>query len=186
MEQKNIDELLEKMEDELSEERDNSLYSKEAILEEYADMDIVEAIYQLAELERYELGNDEYATELYKRAGKMGHSKSLWKLGIIYSAPKFAGGKEDGEKAKDFYEKAAELGCAEASYELGEIYNSGIGVEQDKEKALGYFEKSAEDGYPKALAKLSVFYANGIVVEKDMETAYKLAHKAYIELNNKR
>ena len=185
MEQKKIDELLEKMEDELDEERDNSLYSKEAILEEYADMDIVEAIYQLAELERYELGNDEYAIELYKRAGGMGHPKSLWKLGIIYSAPKFAGGKEDGEKAKEFYEKAAELGCAEASYELGEIYNSGIGVEQDKEKALGYFEKSAEDGYPKALAKLSVFYANGIVVEKDIEKAFEFAYKAYIELNNR-
>ncbi|MBQ7761623.1 MAG: sel1 repeat family protein [Clostridia bacterium] len=185
MEQKKIDELLEKMEEEIDEVRENSLYEKETILEEYAEMGIAEAIYQLAELERYELDNNEYAEELYNQAAEKGYPKAYWKLGIIYSTPKFAGGYEDDEKAKELYEKAAELGCAEASYELGEIYNSGIGVEQDKQKAFSYFEKSAEEGYPEALATLSAFYANGIVVEKDIEKAFELAYKAYIELNNR-
>lgn len=184
MEQKEIDELLEKMEEEVDEVRENCLYDKEAILEEYAKMGIAEAIYQLAELEWYEL-DARRGAELYEQAAEMGHPKALWKMGIVNETPLLSDGYEDNHMARYYYEEAIKAGCTEACYELGNMYNNGIEVEQDKRKAFQLFKKAAACNEPRALEMLSVYYANGIVVEKDMETAYKLAHKAYIELNNK-
>lgn len=184
MEQKEIDELLEKMEEEVDEVRENSLYEKETILEEYAAMGIAEAIYQLAELEWYEL-DARRGAELYEQAAEMGYPKALWKMGIVNETPLMSDGYEDDHMARYYYEEAIKAGCAEACYELGTMYYNGIEVEKDEKKAFHLFKKAAEENEPRALEMLSVYYANGIVVEKNMETAYKLVHKAYIELNNR-
>ncbi|BAL85009.1 hypothetical protein SELR_pSRC102020 (plasmid) [Selenomonas ruminantium subsp. lactilytica TAM6421] len=113
--------------------------------------DIIEKLkdlsYQNDMFAQYELGycyeygrcvekDAELAKKWYLTAAKLGHFKSMNKLGLLYAADR------DYIEANKWYKLAGENGYNEGWYNLGKSYHYGIGVEIDSDIAIYYYQKS--------------------------------------------
>ena len=130
---------------------DVCLLSVVSSLEEEKTPTFEEDLFQLALMYMNGRGRvqDEYmAYQLYEKAAKMNHAKSICSLGYMNEIG--LGTPMDKEKAVAFYRMAADLDDEIASCNYAFCLYEGIGCEVDDEKAFEYFEKAAAKDMPRA------------------------------------
>lgn len=117
------------------------------------------------------LGINDYihAYECFLKAYNLGHPKSAFQLGFVYSDPFYSARKlgklsgvkipdnpvkRDMTKAFQFYLESAKTGYVTAQYAVGECYEKGDGVKKNEDEAQKWFEKAAAQGHLQAQEKL--------------------------------
>jgi len=116
------------------------------------------------------------ALQLFREAANAGDSKSMMKLGEMYSNG--AGVSTNNTDAFHWYVKAADAGDPQAMLHLGAMYSLGMGVSQNFHEAAHWFQLAADAGNPSAMFDLGWLYENGQGVPKDLERAGKLYRQA--------
>ena len=172
----------EKISDELFEKARRG--NKEALheLKILADNDDAEALSKLAEIYLKGLGSLEQspkkAMEFLHRSAAQDYLPSLYRLGDFYYYGK-GGLVPNSQKAIEYLTKAAELGETEAYGLLGEIYlYSGGGIEADGYKAIDYLLKYAE-AKQRQLPAASDFFAENKLKE-EIECSFKTIANIYL------
>lgn len=175
-----MENLLEKLNDEIDAIDDNALDSKEKLYLKYIELGLKEAYLYLGDLYYFDYEEIEKALDCYIKADI---PQAIYMQGIVYSNAFYR--EQNMDKARECLIKAAELDVDDAIYELGFNYFNGLnGFTKDYDKAFEYFSKSAKNKNPEALCNLAQCYALGLGVEKDIEKAYKISREAFFELNN--
>jgi len=107
------------------------------------------------------------ALELFRRAGKLGHSEAYGCIGNSYN---FGSGSEvNKEKARHYYELAAMGGCTTARFNLGngEVRAGNI------DRALKHYMIAAGSGDSESLKNVKILYAKGDATKEDYTTALR-------------
>lgn len=116
---------------------------------------------------------------LLQKGADLGFSKSIVRLGYIYSS---GGGSpyEDYQKAEKLYLKAAELGNRTAYNDLGALYKDAcLSQTPDYDTAMKYFIKASEMGYALSMKNIANMYQYGNGVDANAQTAIEWYTKAY-------
>lgn len=119
-----------------------------------AEQGYMEAQYQLAEVYRYNIENDEEAIKWYLKASEQGYVKAQFKLGDYYEKKALNAHWERNMEAEEnyrrevvkWYRRAAEQGDAGAQFRLSNCYRYGYGVEKNDIEATRWYQKAAEQG----------------------------------------
>lgn len=115
------------------------------------------------------------ATEKYRLAAELGHTKAMILLGSMHLDGK--GAPPDAGEALSYFRRAAEMGDAEAKTEVGVIYLGGFGVLQDYSEAAKWFERASErDSYASYL--LGLMYLKGEGLTQDSARGFQLLRRA--------
>ena len=114
--------------------------------------------------------------EWYIKAANLGHIRSQYILGYMYSHGE--GTKKDYTKAIEWYTKAANQGYTDAQFNLGNIYENGEGVKQDYKKAFEWYQKAANQDDVDAQSRLGRMYFRGDGVTQDYSKAFEWFQKS--------
>jgi TPR repeat protein len=90
------------------------------------------------------------AMAAYKRLALMGHAKSQFRLGVLYSDSVM----KDLPQAYSWWKRAAENGHVGAQFNLGLMYERGYGAPKDDAEAFRWFKEAAMRGDKQARQKL--------------------------------
>jgi TPR repeat protein len=101
----------------------------------------------LSQADKYRVGNEGKAAELYRKAADMGNVEAQTRLAEALFDGR--GVAHDTAGARAWLEKAARQGNARAECDLGVILTSGLDIAKDRAKGLRYLEAAARlgDGY---------------------------------------
>lgn len=139
----------------------------------------LEAVFQLGSF--YALhNNDQLAEDWFKKAGKKGHRKSLWKL--THLAQK-VDGKNDYILLEWTYLKLRSLGSTESVIELARIYSDSNSPLFNKNKALLFFEEAIVTKNPKAYLEFGLLHMGTKGFKINLNRAMRLFRKS-AEYNN--
>ena len=94
-----------------------------------------------------------YALELWKNLASKGHSKSQYKLGVLYRLG--YGVEKDLDKAFQWFQRAAQQNHGYAQYNLAMMYLKGWGTPRDTNEAEKWFRKAAAHDIKLAQEKLN-------------------------------
>ena len=122
------------------------------------------------------------ALEMYKKAGAMGNSEGLFKVGKFYSEGR-TGIEINYELARQYYEQAVSLNNPKAMNNLANMYADGEGIVKDISKAIELYKKSVDLGNSIAMNNLAGKYRYGNGVEKNYTKAVELYKKAALLKN---
>ena len=117
------------------------------------------------------------ALEMYKKAGAMGNSEGLFKVGKFYSEGR-TGIEINYELARQYYEKAVSLNNPKAMNNLANMYANGEGGLKDISKAMELYKDAADLGSSAAMYNLAYRYHYGNEVEQNYSEAIKWYQKA--------
>lgn len=123
------------------------------------------------------------ALEMYKKAGAMGNSKGLFRVGKFYSEGR-TGIEVNYELARQYYEQAVNLNNAKAMNNLATMYENGEGVAKDIHKAIELYKKAVDLGNAIAMNNLAGKYRYGNGVEKNYTKSVELYKKAALLKND--
>lgn len=116
--------------------------------------------------------NYELAKTYYLKAGELGESHAMFKLGALYQND-----EKNNELTKTYYSKAVELGNIYAPLRLGLYYEH---VEKNDDLRKKYYLKGVELGDADSMNNLGVYYEN---VEKNIKLA-KTYYLMAVKLEN--
>lgn len=101
------------------------------------------------------------AMRLYEGLADLGHVKSQFRLGFLYSDSVM----KDIKLTLYWWKRAADQGHVLAQYNLGLMYERGLGTALDLQQAAHWFGEAAKRGDPKAKEKLRVIQASYMVAD---------------------
>ncbi len=116
------------------------------------------------------------ALDLFFRAAKQGHAKSMTDIGWMHENG--FGTQKNDKVALQWYEKAAEKGESMAFNNLGWMYTQGKTISQDYNKAVRYYRRAIALGEPLAMTNLGWMYETGKGVKQDDTQAFTYYKKA--------
>jgi len=123
-----------------------------ALLEEAADGDHVEALFELGNWRHHGIGaerDDERAARLWARAAELGHVEAGFNLAI--ACERGIGVERDPARAFALYGRCAEAGNLDAQYEVGRCLYYGIGTAPDRAAAQARFDTARRFGHAEAV-----------------------------------
>jgi len=123
-----------------------------ALLEEAADGDHVEALFELGNWRHHGIGaerDDARAARLWARAAEFGHVEASFNLAI--ACERGIGVARDPSRAFALYGWCADAGNLDAQYELGRCLYYGIGTAPDRMAAQARFETARRFGHAEAI-----------------------------------
>ena len=123
------------------------------------------------------------ALELYKKAGAMGNSEGLFRVGKFYQEGR-NGVEVNYKLAQEYYEQAVNLKNAKAMNNLATMYENGEGVAKDIHKAIELYKKAVDLGNAIAMNNLAGKYRYGNGVEKNYTKSVELYKKAALLKND--
>lgn len=144
---------------------------------------IIHHLYQLG-MSFYQKGQYKSAEEFFQKAGQLGCSSSLYRLGILYMSEDLGENREvvySYRKAFDCFAKAGEMGHSGAVTNIGTLFfNAGKFKE-----ALDYYNIGANMGCLYAYKNIGKMYESGNGVKKDnliaLEYFQKCGSQRHIE-----
>jgi TPR repeat protein len=123
-----------------------------ALLEEAADCDHVEALFELGNWRHHGIGvdrDDARAARLWARAAELGHVEAGFNLAI--ACERGIGVERDPDRAFALYGRCAEAGNLDAQYEVGRCLYYGIGTAPDAAAAQARFAVARRFGHAEAI-----------------------------------
>jgi TPR repeat protein len=125
---------------------------------------------------RYENGagvaqSEHQALLWYAKAAEQGHSKALYRAGLLYASSHPA-------QAAELFAQAANAGLADAQLALGQALAQGEGLERDPEKAVRWVTEAANQGMANAQYMLADMYAKGQGVTPNQDQSLDWYQKA--------
>lgn len=119
------------------------------------------------------------ALRLSKQSAALGHSGSMYRLGVIYYDG--MGVSSDKALAHSWFEKAfhslkkqAVAGDPMSQFFIGVMYSNGYFVRKDKAQSFDWYTKASDQGHVLAKGNLGNLYRDGRGVDKDYKKAIEL------------
>jgi hypothetical protein len=132
--------------------RDENVTRILALLEEAADLDHVQALFELGNWRHHGIGDqrdDEAAARLWTRAAELGHAEAGLNLAIAYE--RGIGVPRDASRAYELYVRCAEAGSIDGHYEAGRCLYYGIGTPEDRDAAEERFATARRFSHAEAV-----------------------------------
>jgi TPR repeat protein len=123
-----------------------------ALLEEAADFEHVEALFELGNWRHHGIGaerDDAQAARLWARAAERGHVEACFNLAIACESG--IGVARDPNRAFGLYSRCADAGHLNAHYEVGRCLHYGIGTAVDRVGAGRRFATARRFGHAEAI-----------------------------------
>lgn len=142
-----------------------------------AEKNHMQALLELAMINKNGLNNDSTAFYYFSKCANMGNAEAMNEIGCSYLTG--SGIEQNVEKGIEWLKQGANMGNANAAENLASIYQIGqYGVKRNKELCLLYWRIGAENGSDECQYNYGMCLKKGKGVPKDKDAAIKWISEA--------